>query len=140
MSSLIPGTRTAGSLSGPRNPCTVGVMGSPNAPWTEYVDDLDVSVIFHCSPTPEMPAPESRICREDLAWTVIIRLISLVMSRFIRGFFVGEEYLVTVRLSCASNVTSMLGMGREDEDVDTEVGTGGSGESELSDSDSDGEE
>ena len=32
MSSLIPGTRTAGSMSGPRNPCTVGVIGSPNAP------------------------------------------------------------------------------------------------------------
>ena len=63
MSSLIPGTRTAGSLSGPRNPCTVGVIGSPNAPCTEYVDDLEMSVIFHCSPTPEIPAPESRICR-----------------------------------------------------------------------------
>ena len=60
MSSLIPGTRTAGSLSGPRYLCTVGVMGSPNAPWTEYVDDLDMSVIFHCSPTPAMPAQESR--------------------------------------------------------------------------------
>ena len=58
------------------------------------------------------------------------------MSRFIRGFFVGVEYFVTCRLSCASNVTSMLGMGREDEDVDT----GGCGESELSDSDSDVEE
>ena len=65
---------------------------------------------------------------------------TLVMSRFILGFFVGVEYLVTCRLSCASNVTSMLGMGREDEDVDTEVGTGECGESELSDSDSDGEE
>ena len=140
MSSLIPGTRTAGSLSGPRNPCTVGVIGSPNAPWTEYVDDLEMSVIFHCSPTPEMPAPESRICREDLAWTVIIRLMSLAMSRFIRGFFVGVEYFVTCRLSCASSVTSMLGMGREDEDVDTEVGTVGCGESELSESDSDEEE
>ena len=67
MSSLIPGTRTAGSMSGPRNPCTVGVIGSPNAPFIEYVDDLDMPVIFHCSPTPDMPAPESRIYREDLA-------------------------------------------------------------------------
>ena len=99
MSSLIPGTRTAGSLSGPRNPCTVGAIGSPNAPWTEYVDDLEMSVIFHCSPIPEIPAPESKICREDLAWTVIIRLMSLAMSRFILGFFVGVEYLDTVRLS-----------------------------------------
>ena len=99
MLSLIPGTRTAGSLSGPRNPCTVGVIGSPNAPWTEYVDDLDMSVIFRCSPTPEMPAPESRIYREDLAWTVIIRLMSLAMRRFIRGFFVGVAYLVTCLLS-----------------------------------------
>ena len=99
MSSLIPGTRTAGSLSGPSNPCTVGVIGSPNAPWTEYVDDLEMSVIFHCSPTPEMPAPEFRICREDLAWTVIIRLMSLALSRFILGFFVGVEYLVTFCLS-----------------------------------------
>ena len=99
MSSLIPGTRTAGSLSGPRNPCTVGVIGSPNAPWTEYIDDLEISVIFHCSPTPEMPASESRICREDLAWTVIIRLMSLVMRMLIFGFFVGVEYLVTFRLS-----------------------------------------
>ena len=97
------------------------------------------SVIFHCSPTPEMPAPESRICREDLAWTVIIRL-SLVMRRFIRGFFVGVEYFVIFRLSCASSVTSMLGMGREDEDVDSEVSTVGGGESELSESDSDKEE
>ena len=71
---------------------------------------------------------------------VIICLMSLAMSRFIRGFFVGVEYLVIDRLSWASNVTSMLGMGREDEDVDTEVGTGGCGESELSDSDSDGDE
>ena len=118
----------------------MGVIGSPNAPWTEYVDDLEMSVIFHCSPTPEIPAPESRICREDLAWTVIIRLMSLAMSRFIRGFLVSVEYFVTCRLSCTSNVISMLGMGREDEDVDTEVGTGGCGESELSDSDSDGEE
>ena len=99
MSSLIPGTRTAGSLSGPRNPCTVGVMGSPNVPWTEYVDDLEMSVIFHCSPTPEMPAPASRICWEDLALTAIIRLMSLAMRRFIRGFFVGVAYLVTCRLS-----------------------------------------
>ena len=99
MSSLIPGTRTAGSLSDPRNPCTVGVIGSPNAPWTEYVDDLEMSVIFHCSPTPEILAPESKICRDDLAWTVIIRLMSLAMSRFILGFFVGVEYLDTVRLS-----------------------------------------
>ena len=98
-----------------------------------------MSVIFHGSPTPEIPAPESRICREDLAWTVIIRLMSLAMSRFIRSFFVGLEYFVTFRLSCASSVTSMLGMGREDEDVDTEVGTG-EGESELSESDSDEEE
>ena len=92
-------TRTAGSLSGPRNPCTVGVMGSSNAPWTEYIDDLEMSVIFHCSPTLEMPAPESKICREDLAWTVIILLMSLVMRSFILGFFVGVEYLVTFRLS-----------------------------------------
>ena len=98
MSSLIPGTRTAGSLSGPRNPCTVGVIGSPNAPWTEYVDDLEMSVSFHCSPTPEIPAPESKICKDDLAWTVIIRL-SLAMSRFILGFFVGVEYLDPARLS-----------------------------------------
>ena len=61
--------------------------------------------------------------------------MSLAMRRFIRGFFVGVEYLVIDRLSCASNVISMLGMGREDEDVDTEVGTGGCGESELSNSD-----
>ena len=74
-------------------------MGSPNALWTEYVDDLEMSVIFHCSPTPEMPALESRICREDLAWTVIIRLMSLAMRRSILGFFVGVEYLVTFRLS-----------------------------------------
>ena len=94
-----------------------------------------MSVIFHCSPTPEMPAPESRICREDLAWTVIIRLMSLAMSRFIRGFFVGVEYFVTCRFSCASSVTSMLGI-----DVDSEVGTVGGGESELSESDSDEEE
>ena len=94
MSSLIPGTRTAGSLSGPRNPCTVGVIGSPNAPWTEYVDDLEMSVIFHCSPAPDIPAPESKICR-----TVIIRLMSLAMSRFILGFFVGVEYLDPARLS-----------------------------------------
>ena len=67
MSSLIPGTRTAGSMSGPRNPCTIGVIGSPNVLCIEYVDDLDMSVIFHCSPTPDMPAPESRICMEDLA-------------------------------------------------------------------------
>ena len=99
MSSLIPDTRTSGSLSGPRNPYTVGVIGSPYAPWTEYVDDLEMSVIFHCSPTPEIPAPESKICRENLAWTVIIRLMPLAMSRFIRGLFVGVEYLVTVRLS-----------------------------------------
>ena len=99
MSSLIPGTRTAGSLSGPRNPCTVGVISSPNAPWTEYVDDLEISVIFHCSPTPEIPAPESKICSDDLAWTVIIRLMSLAMSRFILGFFVGVEYLDPARLS-----------------------------------------
>ena len=66
--------------------------------------------------------------------------MSLAMSRFILGFFVGVEYLVIDRLSWASNVTSILGMGREDEDVDTEVGTGGCGESELSDLDSDGEE
>ena len=98
------------------------------------------SVIFHCSPTPEMPAPESRICREDLAWTVIIRLMSLVMRRFIRGFFVGVEYFVIFRFSCASSVTFMLGMGREDEDVDSEVSTVGGGESELSESDSDKEE
>ena len=32
--------------------------------------------------------------------------------------------------SCASSVTSMLGMGREDEDVDAEVGTVGGGEPE----------
>ena len=140
MSSLIPGTRTAGSLSGPRNHCTVSVIESPNAPWTEYVDDLEMSVIFDCSPTPEIPAPESRIFREDLAWTVIIRLMSLAMSRFVRGFFVGVEYFVIFRLSCASSVTSMLGMGREDEDVDSEVGTVGGGESELSESDSDEEE
>ena len=133
MSSLIPGTRTAGSLSGPRNPCTVGVIGSPNAPWTEYIDDLEMSVIYHCSPTPEIPAPESRICSKDLAWTVIIRLMSLAMSsRFIRGFFVGVEYFVTCRLSCASSATFMLGMERYEDDVDTEVGTVGCGESELS--------
>ena len=77
----------------------MGVMGSPNAPSTGYVDDLEMSVIFHCSPTLEMPAPESRICRKDLAWTVIIRLTSLVVRRFILGFFVGVEYLVTFRLS-----------------------------------------
>ena len=140
MSSLVPGTRTAGSLSGPRYPCTVGVIGSPNAPWTEYVDNLEMSVIFHCSPTPEMPAPEPKICREDLAWTVIIRLMSLLMRRSILGFFVGVEYFVTCRLSCASSVTSMLGMGREDEYVDSEVGTVGGGESELSESDEDEEE
>ena len=114
MSSLIPGTRTAGSLSGPRNPCTVRVIGSPNA--------------------------VGRICREDLAWTVIICLMSLAMRRFIRGFFVGVEYFVTCRLSCASIVTSMLGMAREDEDVNTEVGTVVGGESKLSDSDEDEEE
>ena len=51
--------------------------------------------------------------------------MSLAMSRFIRGFYVGVEYFVTCRLSCASNVTSVLGMGIEDEDVDTEVGTVG---------------
>ena len=67
MSSLIPGTRTAGNMSGPRNPCTVGVIGLPNAPCIEYVDDLDMFAIFHCSPTPDMPAAELRICREDLA-------------------------------------------------------------------------
>ena len=113
MSSLIPGTRTAGSFAGPRNPCTVGVIGSPNAPWTEYVDDLEMSVIFHCSPTPEIPAPESNICRKDLAWTVIIRLMSLAMSRFIRGFFVGVEYLVTFHLSCASDVIPCWGWGEK---------------------------
>ena len=48
------------------------------------------------------------------------RLMSLAMSRFILGFFVGVEYLDPARLSCANNVTSMLGMEREDEDVDTE--------------------
>ena len=37
--------------------------------------------------------------------------------------FVGVEYFVTFRLSCANNVTSMLGMEREDEDVDTEICT-----------------
>ena len=140
MSSLVPGTRTAGSLSGPRNSCTAGVMGSPNAPWTEYVDDFDMSVIFDCSPTPEMPVLESRICREDLAWTAIILLMPLAMRRFIRGFFVGVAYFVTCRLSCARIATSMLGTGSEDEDVDSEVGTVVGGESELFESDEDGEE
>ena len=60
MSPLIPRTRTAGSLSGPRNPYIVGVMGSTTAPWTEYVDDLEMSVIFHCSPTPESQESEGR--------------------------------------------------------------------------------
>ena len=67
MSSFIPGSRTARSLSGPMNPCTVGVIGSPNAPCIAYVEALDTSVIFHNLPTPDMPAPGSRICREDLA-------------------------------------------------------------------------
>ena len=45
----------------------------------------------------------------------------------VAGFFVGVEYFVTCRLSCASSVTSMLGMGRDDEDVDSEVSTMGWG-------------
>ena len=52
----------------------------------------------------------------------------------------GVEYLDPARLSWASSVTSMLGMGRYEDDVDTDVGIGGCGESELSDSDSDGDE
>ena len=140
MSSLIPGTRTAGSLSGSRSRCIAGVMGSPNAPCTEYVDDLDMSVIFHCSPTPEMPAQESRICREDLTWTDIIRLMSLAVRRFILGFFVGVAYFVTCLLSRARIAISMLGTGSEDEGVEREVGTVAGGDPEFSESDGDGEE
>ena len=140
MSSLIPGTRTAGSLSGPRNPCTVGAMGSLNAPCIEYVDDLDMSVIIHCSPTPDMLAPESRIWREDLALTEIIRLMSLAMRRYILGFFVGVAYFVTCLLSRARIAISMLGKGTEDEGVESEVGTVAGGDSEFSESDEDVEE
>ena len=140
MSSLIPGTRAAGSLPGPRNPCTAGVMGSPNAPCIEYVDDLDMSVIFHCSPTPDMPAPESRIWREDLARTDAIRLMSLAMRRFILGFVVGVAYFVTCLLSRARSVISMLGTGSEDEGVGSEVGTVAGGDTEFSESDEDAEE
>ena len=140
MSSIIPGTRTAGSLSGPRNPCTVGVIGSPNAPCIEYVDDLDMSVIFHCSPTSDMPAPESRIWREDLAWTDIIRLTLLAMSRFILGFFLGVEYFVTFLLSRVRSVISRLVSGYKDEGVESEVGTVAGGDSECFESDEDVEE
>ena len=99
-----------------------------------------MSVIFHCSPTPEMPAPESRIWRESLAWTAIIRLMSLAVRRFILGFFVGVAYFVTCLLSRARIAISMLGTGSEDEGVEREVGTVAGGDPEFSESDGDGEE
>ena len=139
-SSLIPGTSTAGSLSGPRNPCTVVVIGSPNAPCIEYVDDLDMSVIFHCCPTPDVPPPESRICREDLTYTDIIRFMLLAMRTFILGFFVGVAYFVTFLLSGARIAISILGTGSEDEGVGSEVGTVAGGDSECLEEDSESDE
>ena len=52
MSSFIPGTRTAGSFSRPRRPWSDGCMESPNAPCMDMDDIRDMSVSFHCSPTP----------------------------------------------------------------------------------------
>ena len=63
ISSFIPGTITVGSLSEPRRPWTVGFMGSQKAPWMVTSDACEMSVIFHCWPTPLIPAPESKICR-----------------------------------------------------------------------------
>ena len=136
VSSLISGTRTAGSMSSPRNPCTVGVIGSLNAPFIDCVDDQNMSVIFRCSPTPDMPALESRICREALARTDIIRFMSLAMSRFIVGFFVGVAYFVTFLLSRARSAISMLGTGNEGDGVGSEVGIVAGGDSECYEEDS----
>ena len=61
MSSFIPGTRAAGSVSRQRRPRIYGRMESPNAPCMDMDGIRDMSVSFDCPLTPEMPAPESKI-------------------------------------------------------------------------------
>ena len=94
-SSFIPGTSTACNLSGPSRPCTVGFIGSPKAPWIVTSDDADMSDIFHCSPTPLMPAPESKI-RSDVCYLTDNSLTCWAISEFLLVLFVGVENLVVV--------------------------------------------
>ena len=53
-----------------------------------------LSVIFHCSPTPDVPASESSICRDDHERTDIICCRLRAIKTFILGFLVGVENFV----------------------------------------------
>ena len=93
MSSFIPGTSTAWSLSGPSRPCIVGLIGSPNAPCIVTSAAYSILVIFHWWPTPLIPAPESNIFNDCSCWTDII-LIYWACNELIFLFLVGVENLV----------------------------------------------
>ena len=60
-------------------------MESPNAPCMDMDDIRDISVSFHCSPTPEMPAPESRIIFAGTCWAAAmmkyLRAVKVFMRR-----------------------------------------------------------
>lgn len=86
-------------------------MGSPNAPWTVYVEALQKSVKFHCSLIPHMPAP--KICRDDLGKTDSITERCRARRTLILGFLNGvEDLLISGSLVRASAATSMLALGK----------------------------
>ena len=62
--------------------------------------------------------------------------MSLAMSMFILGFFVGVAYFVTFLLSRARSTISMLGTGNEGDGVGGEVGIVAGGDSKCSEEDS----
>ena len=74
ISSFIPGTRTAGSFSRPRRPWIDGRMELSNAPCMGMDDIRDMSVSFHCSPTPDMPEPESKIIFAGTCWAAAMMM------------------------------------------------------------------
>ena len=71
-------------------------MESPNAPCMDMDDIRDISVSFHCSPTPEMPAPESRIIYAGKCWAAAmmkyLRAVKVFMRRNLTGGRSGQLY------------------------------------------------
>ena len=77
---------------------------SPNAPWIDMEDIREMSVSFHCSPTPEMPAPEWRIIFAGKCWAVAMMTLWRAVKVFKRRNLTG----VKSGLSYASELVSSI--------------------------------
>ena len=108
-------------------------MGSPDSPWIVDFDGLDMSIIFRFSPTPDMPAPQSSICRDNFAWTDIMWCESGAMRLFILGLLVGVENFVLLFLLRARVAISTLASGYPGHGVRRESGPATVGDSDCVD-------